>query len=389
MQLKIFITLFFTFLFLTLKAQDSTRNLLVNPSFEFSEMKRPNFRFKDEKEFDSLSVGWTTQKKGSPDIIDSLFAYKWHEYGNMTAQRLKPHHGAKVIGLRLFGCEENNFIDCREYLVQKLQKPLKVGHYYRFEMWIARLERAYACQDLAVYFSDTTLRKDLFLTTLRLSPQIKCRAMPGKKAYFWYRLADTILAAKDFTTIYIGSFVNDNAATVDRIEPDSYRQSYYFVDDIKLMDLGPRKASKPVIAIKPPASPPISAPANLPEKDKIIVPTLASKKPFVFKNLLFDRAKADILPHSFVELDSIFQYLAINTTLKIKIEGHTDDEGSISFNKDLSDRRAKAVADYFIFKGIDKNRLTTEGFGETRHVTENKSKEGRQLNRRVEMFLTE
>jgi hypothetical protein len=132
MQLRIFTTLFFTFFFFTLTAQDSTRNLLVNPSFEFSEMKRPNFRFKDEKEFDSLSVGWTTQKKGSPDIIDSLYAYKWHEYGNMTAQRIKPHHGAKVIGLRLFGCEENNFIDCREYLVQKLQKPMKANHYYRF-----------------------------------------------------------------------------------------------------------------------------------------------------------------------------------------------------------------------------------------------------------------
>ena len=193
------------------------------------------------------------------------------------------------------------------------------------------------------------------------------------------------MADKDFTTIYIGSFVNDNAATVDRIESDSYRQSYYFVDDLKLMDLGPRKTSKPVNAMKPPESQLV----KLPVKDTITAASFVSKKPFVFKNLLFDRAKADILPHSFVELDSIFQYLSINKTLKIKIEGHTDDEGSIPFNKDLSDRRAKAVADYFIHKGMDKNRLTTEGFGETRHVTENKSKEGRQLNRRVEMFLTE
>jgi OmpA-OmpF porin, OOP family len=383
MQLRIFTTLLFTFLFFTLNAQDSTRNLLVNPSFEFSEMKRPNFRFKDEKEFDSLSVGWTTQKKGSPDIIDSLFAYKWHEYGNMTAQRIKPHHGAKVIGLRLFGCEENNFIDCREYIVQKLQKPMKANHYYRFEMWMARIEKGFACQDLAVYFSDTTIRKDLFLTTKRLSPQIKCHAMPGKKAYYWYRLADTILADKDFTTIYIGSFVNDNAATVDRIESDSYRQAYYFVDDLKLVDLGPRKLPPPIKTIK-------NKPDTLPIKTTLPVAlSVVSKKSFTFKNLLFERAKADILPKSFGELDSIFQYLSVNKTLKIKIEGHTDDEGSTLSNQDLSDRRAKAVADYFIKLGIDKIRLTTEGFGESRHVSENRSKEGRQLNRRVEMFLTE
>jgi OmpA-OmpF porin, OOP family len=381
MHFRIFIYVLFHLSTIELAAQDSTRNLLQNPSFELSKMKRPNFRFKDEIEFDSFSVGWTTQKKGSPDIIDSLYAYKFHEYGNMTAKRIIPHHGAKVVGLRLFGCEENNFIDCREYLVQKLKEPMKKDHYYRFELWMARLEKAYACQDLGVYFSDTLLRKDLFLTTRRFNPQIKCHAMPGKKAYFWYRLADTILAEKDFQALYIGSFVNDNAGTVDRIESDSYRQSYYFIDDVKLIDLGPRKVKKPEI--------PKQDTLILAAKDSVLTNLVLTKKPFVFKNLLFDRAKADILPYSFTELDSLCQYLIINTQLKIKIEGHTDNEGSTPFNQDLSERRAKAVADYFIQKGIDKNRLHTEGFGETHHVSENQTKEGRQLNRRVEMFLTE
>jgi OmpA-OmpF porin, OOP family len=390
MPYRIIFTLFLTVLNSALFAQDSTRNLLLNPSFELSKMKRPNFRFKDEIEFDTFSVAWTTQKKSSPDIIDSLFNYKFHEYSNMTAKRIIPHHGAQVVGIRLFGCEDNNFIDCREYLVQKLSVPLKKDHYYRFELWMARLEKSYACQDLSVYFSDTLIRKDYFLATRRLNPQIRCHAMPGKKAYYWYRLADTILADKDFTTIYIGSFVNDNAATVDRVEADSYRQSYYFVDDVKLVDLGPRKIRKPVpIKTSKDSMPSVVSPSLKDSKDSIFNNLVASKKPFVFKNLLFESAKADILPHSFIELDSIFQYLKINIQLKIKIEGHTDDEGSTPFNQDLSERRAKAVADYFIKLGIDKNRLNTEGFGETRHVSNNKTKEGKQLNRRVEMFLNE
>ncbi len=374
MYYRIFITLFLSSLFHSVSAQDSTRNLLQNPSFELSKMKRPNFRFRNEIEFDSFSVAWTTQKNGSPDIIDSLQSYKWHEYGNMFAPRIIPHHGAKVAGIRLFGCQENNFIDCREYLVQKLKEPMKAGHYYRFELWMARIEKGFACQDLAVYFSDSVIKKEFFLTTRRLNPQIKCHAMPGKKPYFWYRLADTIVADKNFEAIYIGSFVNDNAATVDRIEPDSYRQSYYFIDDIKLVDLGPVKVKKPV-----------KNTSSLPPQP----PNLTQKKPFVFKNLLFERGKADILPHSFAELDSIFYYIKINATLKIKIEGHTDSEDTPLFNQELSEKRANAVADYFIKKGISKDRITTAGFGETRHVSNNESKEGRQLNRRVEMILIE
>lgn len=371
---RLFITLFLSFLFSSLFAQDSTRNLLQNPSFELSTVKRPNFRFRNEIEFDSFSNAWTTQKLSSPDIIDSLFSYKWHEYGNMVVPRIKPHHGAKMVGIRLFGCEENNFIDCREYLVQKLKEPMKAGHYYRFELWMARLEKGFACQDLAVYFSDSVIKKTIFLAARRLNPQIKCHAMPGRKPYFWYRLADTILADKNFEALYIGSFVNDNAATVDRIEPDSYRQSYYFVDDVKLVDLGPRKAQKP---------------AKNNTLSVVQTPNFKEKKPFIFKNLLFERGKADILPHSFAELDSLFLYIKINSTLKIKIEGHTDSEDTPQFNQQLSEKRAKAVADYFIKKGISKERMATEGFGETRHVSQNQSKEGRQLNRRVEMTLIE
>lgn len=378
MYYRIFFTLFLICSSPSLFAQDSTRNLLQNPSFELSTVKRPNFRFKNEIEFDSFSNAWTTQKLSSPDIIDSLFAYKWHEYGNMVAPRIKPHHGAKMVGIRLFGCEENNFIDCREYIVQKLKEPMKAGHYYRFELWMARLEKGFACQDLAVYFSDSVIKKTVFLAARRLNPQIKCHAMPGRKPYFWYRLADTILADKNFEALYIGSFVNDNAATVDRIEPDSYRQSYYFVDDVKLIDLGPRKALKP-------------AKSNTPANAATVAQTLdlKGKKPFVFKNLLFERGKADILPHSFAELDSIFHYIKIHSTLKIKIEGHTDSEDTPLFNQQLSERRATAVANYFIKKGILKERISTEGFGETRHVSQNTSQEGRQLNRRVEMILIE
>ena len=362
----------------SLFAQNSNQNLLENPSFENSRIKPDNFRMRNEIEFDSFSVAWTTQKNGSPDIIDSTISYKWREYGNMYMPRIKPHDGAKFVGLRLFGCAENNFIDCREYIVQKLKQPMKKGHFYRFELWLARLDKAFACQDLAVYFSDTLIKKEILLTQLRLRPQIVCRAMPGKVPRFWYRLADTIEANKNFQAIYIGSFVNDNGANIERVEADSYRQSYYFVDDIKLIDLGPRRAKTPTKTAPSP-----------PKIDSFTMPKLESNTIFVFKNLLFDRGKADILPHSFKELDAIVSYLKKNTMFKISILGHTDNEGTPAFNQDLSERRAAAVVQYFIKNGIKADRLRSKGFGETRHVSNNNTKETRQLNRRVEMLLLE
>ena len=377
MRSLILLMLLFT---VKLSAQDSTRNLLRNPSFELSTVKPLNFRMKNEIEFDSFSVAWTTQKFGSPDILESEVPYKWHEYNNMITKPIVPHHGSKVVGLRLFGCAENNFVDCREYLVQELAEPMRANHYYRFELWTARLDLAFACQDLAVFFSDTLIDKKRFLTKLKLRPQIKCHAMPGRVPRVWYRLADTILTDKEYNSIYIGSFVDDPGANIDRIEPNAFRQSYYFVDDLKLIDLGPKRVKKPVKPVKTEqidSTPPPSV------KTEIL--TINNK--FVFKNLLFDRAKADILPYSFKELDSIIVYLKLHPNYKIKIEGHTDNEGSNAFNQDLSERRAAAVVNYFNKNGIDAKRMQSQGFGETRHVSDNITPENRHLNRRVEMVI--
>jgi outer membrane protein OmpA-like peptidoglycan-associated protein len=74
---------------------------------------------------------------------------------------------------------------------------------------------------------------------------------------------------------------------------------------------------------------------------------------------------------------------------KLTIEGHTDNTGTNAHNMKLSNDRAKSVVDYLVSKGIDASRLTAVGFGEEKPVTTNKTAEGRTLNRRVELKLTE
>lgn len=101
-------------------------------------------------------------------------------------------------------------------------------------------------------------------------------------------------------------------------------------------------------------------------------------------NIFFEFAKAVLLPESYPELDRTAEFLKNNPSIEIEIGGHTDDIGSDVTNQKLSEKRARAVADYIISKGIDTKRLTVVGYGESRPIAFNTDEEGRAMNRRVE-----
>ena len=78
-------------------------------------------------------------------------------------------------------------------------------------------------------------------------------------------------------------------------------------------------------------------------------------------------------------------FLKENPSLRIEISGHTDNQGKPADNLVLSNNRSKAVVSYLVGKGINPQRLTAKGYGETKPVADNKIEEGRSLNRRTEM----
>lgn len=100
----------------------------------------------------------------------------------------------------------------------------------------------------------------------------------------------------------------------------------------------------------------------------------------------FKYKRSDINRNSYPYLNNIVTLLQ-NTTLRVDIKGHTDNIGSEEYNLDLSQKRAKAVYDYLVKHGIDKERLTYEGFGFSEPVADNDTDEGRRQNRRVEFVL--
>ena len=100
-------------------------------------------------------------------------------------------------------------------------------------------------------------------------------------------------------------------------------------------------------------------------------------------NIFFDFDKSELLPDSFYELEKLFILLK-SGKISITISGHTDNVGSEEYNKALSLSRAKAVSDWLIAMGIDKNRIQIEGCGAKIPLVENNSDENRAINRRVE-----
>ena len=86
-------------------------------------------------------------------------------------------------------------------------------------------------------------------------------------------------------------------------------------------------------------------------------------------------------------LDRVVEQIQWRLDTKVAVEGHTDDRGTEAHNQALSERRARAVAAYLVSKGIEEERITTQGFGESRPVGLNDSEIGRQKNRRVEIVI--
>jgi outer membrane protein OmpA-like peptidoglycan-associated protein len=107
------------------------------------------------------------------------------------------------------------------------------------------------------------------------------------------------------------------------------------------------------------------------------------------KPVLFEFDAYNLQRKFFSSLDLVVTMLNKNPSMKIQIQGHTDNIGSTEYNMDLSEKRAQVVKRYLIDKGIDAARISTMGFGYTQNRVSNNSPSGRAQNRRAEIVLVE
>ena len=119
-----------------------------------------------------------------------------------------------------------------------------------------------------------------------------------------------------------------------------------------------------------------------------IVKLVKEQVPIRMNNIFFDFDKSTLRPESYHELNRWVEVFKKTPDLKAEIHGHTCWMGTEAYNQGLSERRATAVINYLVSKGIAKERLSMKGFGETKPATSNETKEGREYNRRVEILFT-
>ncbi len=105
------------------------------------------------------------------------------------------------------------------------------------------------------------------------------------------------------------------------------------------------------------------------------------------KEIFFETNSADVTEESYAELKEVFDFLKAHRELIIEISAHTDDVGSHDSNMDLSDRRARAVVDFLVKRGVPAGMMVARGYGETKPVLPNVSDENRAKNRRVEFLI--
>jgi outer membrane protein OmpA-like peptidoglycan-associated protein/Tol biopolymer transport system component len=115
--------------------------------------------------------------------------------------------------------------------------------------------------------------------------------------------------------------------------------------------------------------------------------TGAVGKPIVLRNVFFDTGSAELKPESFNELNRLVTLLQEMPSIRIQINGHTDNVGDDNSNQALSENRAKSVYHYLIAKGIKDDRLRYQGFGESQPLVENNTDGQRAKNRRTEFII--
>jgi outer membrane protein OmpA-like peptidoglycan-associated protein len=383
------------FVFSRLMAQ----NLVLNPSFEQLQARAvvvPCQFMQASVFFGETAEVWTTFPDMTPDVLRAA--------DNCPLLPVV-HSGEHCLGLihYLPGADvglPNG--DYHEAVQGRLSAPLKPGRRYRVELWVREdsaiirdhLARVYLPQTPVVPvqagnlgFAFSVMPQNLRGGFWRMVQEGALQAQVNFAEIIatdgaWVKLSASFVPDRPFQHFIIGNFFSDsktpnslteaqqrrigqaNNATkvpIDRTK----RAAYLCIDDIS-------------VTLE-----------TMPDEPRLTLEKqLLQDRKFTFNaGVLFDFDKADLRPAAGNALDSLVLFMKKYPATEIGILGHTDSQGSDEYNLDLSERRAKAVFDALVSKGILPERLRSKGFGESRPVADNETEEGRQKNRRVECLL--
>jgi outer membrane protein OmpA-like peptidoglycan-associated protein len=183
---------------------------------------------------------------------------------------------------------------------------------------------------------------------------------------------------------------NDEDGLSDRIDkcPDEPEDDDGFEDDDGCPDCdndGDGVLECPTVVDMCPDQPAATADGCPPKYTNVVV---TAKKIEIKQTVYFDTSKTTIKPVSYSLLNEVGQALNDNPKIQIQVEGHTDSRGRNAKNLRLSQGRAESVRTYLIGQGVAADRMSAKGYGEEIPIADNRTRAGREQNRRVEFVIT-
>lgn len=307
---------------------------------------------------------WSAPTLGTTDYFNQCSRTKLGVPMNFKGKQ-EPYEGAAYAGLYLFAPK-----DYREYIQVPLTETLQKGSRYRLTLFLSLSEKSDgAVMDMGAVLSDRPLsiytKKELsqsqLIATSAQTTHIK--QFPVSNYYQdkqkWMELSFDLVAKGFENHLILGNFKsNAGTAYIDSKDPSNNKEgyAYYYLDDISLVYLGPEYKTNEV---------------------------------YVLNHVNFNFDRFDLQPKAKQSLRDVYNYLQQNPDLKVAISGHTDDLGSSEYNNVLSRERASSVANYLITLGLHKNRISYQGYGDSKPLDTTLTEEARRKNRRVEFVMTE
>lgn len=286
----------------------------------------------------------------------------------------------------------------REYLQTSLSQPLQANKEYILSMYMSLSDYSrLAIDNIGVCFLNSSIKQDHSEAITNVRPiYISLEDEVGMDIQEWHQLTLIYKAKGGENNLLIGSFavkrVWQTGNTVPKeisspINKSIERDAYYYFDDISIFEYKrevidtTEAPDNPYFALMKPDS----------AITEIIEPETIEKVPagvvMTFKNVLFQSGESVLSSVSYPELDIIASYMRADPTMQIEIYGHTDNVGEEEKNAELSAKRAKAVGDYLLAKGVKATNINSTGYGSAKPIQSNETEEGRKQNRRVEFIL--
>ncbi len=355
----------------------NSQNIVTNSSFE---------EFIDFSKSDILN--WhKVQESDTPDYFNFGEVTPNNNIYNKYMGNIEPKSGDGFVGIFCYRKSTVRGIkNIREFIEAPLKQALEKDSLYKIELSIRLdIESNLALKNFGVLFPEITCTAIKKFNPFLIKPQVAFDTVLLDSTSSWMTLKSYYKADGTEKNIVIGNFSSDTKTQKKKV---FYRKekgkrykwdllekeqaSYYYVDDISVEKV-------PVIQKQP-----IEEDTVVIEQDTIYnINKLEVDSAIILRNINFEFNKSELLPASYQELKKLEKLLQDNPTVRIMLEGHTDNVGGYEFNLKLSNDRVKSVVSYLVGQGIDASRLEYAGYSYSKPLAPNSTEEGRKKNRRV------